>query len=191
MGIYGESMCLVTEGKLIDKFKKTLNHLKTKYKNWSEKYSVDNFNDMELFFLDIEFHGHLEYYKKYFKGNLNTIFSKIDSDTAEDYLKQIERIFHTNDTNKISNTFESYIKKRNFEYTEQDDKNIVDDTALVMGIHAQSVQMNIDRYEKIDKENVSKEYKSAILIQSFLFGVFKILAEFYFNERNENMKHYF
>ena len=100
-------------------------------------------------FSEMKFKGHLEYYKKYYKNNFNTIFNKIEPETSEKYLKDIENIFGTSDINKIASECEKYCNKRGYKYTVQDDDSIIDDSNFVFSVHIQVVLKNMDKYEKL------------------------------------------
>ena len=190
MGIYGESMCLVTEGKLIDKFKKTLNKFKTKYKKWSEKYTVDDISDEEMFFADTNnFSGHLEFFKKYFRDNYNELFCRLDVDKSESYMELVKSIFGTDDFRQIHDNYSSYLRNKNYTYSEKDDTEIAEAIDYIGIAYLGQVQRNINTFEN-SKDKDNEVYQSAVLIQSQLIDLLALLANQYAYERDVLFNNY-
>ena len=190
MSIYGESMSLVTEGKLIDKFKKTLNKFKTKYKKWSEKYTVDDISDEEMFFADTNnFSGHLEFFKKYFRDNYNELFCRLDVDKSESYMELVKSIFGTDDFRQIHDNYSSYLRNKKYTYSEKDDTEIAEAIDYIGIAYLGQVQRNINTFEN-SKDKDNEVYQSAVLIQSQLIDLLALLANQYAYERDVLFNNY-
>lgn len=170
MGIYGESLSLITEGKISKKIKKLYNkflvwvdkenkkkgvetdlsHVKRDELNKKPK-SIEHIASIEA--MKIKQHGHFEFVRKYYSKNFTKIFSKITKDSAENYLDYIKNTFGYNTMNEIGEFFrrEKYNEK-NFLYSYDDLHNAEIYRSDICFRYRINVETNISTLEKYIKE---------------------------------------
>lgn len=118
MGIYGESMTLVTEGRFF-KFKNR--------KNKNRKRPTNNFNKTPEIVEDKKCSGHFQFYKDYFKNNIDRIFCKVTLETTESYFNEIKNIFGFDNIKDIEVFYKKEYNKKEFEYNDDDLMEAYDD----------------------------------------------------------------
>ena len=131
MGIYGESMNLVTEGKIANKLEDVFFNIMDKIFVFLKKFDdeekeVKKYNDAiygqafdEAY--KLKYPGYYKYWEdKDIFEDLEKIFCKIDKESSNNYLKFIKSKFKTTDFNKIKEDFERNYGEPKFSIKESD-----------------------------------------------------------------------
>lgn len=200
MGIYGESMNLVTEGKIIDKFKKTFKKITKEYKKLDKKHQNDSIYHRaakEVF--NMKYTGHFEFVQNYFMYESDKIFCKLTPESAEKYLEDIEKIFTFSDFEDIKTMF---LKKYNYikySYTDKNETDAINFYNKLVDKYMNTVNNNIEVVQKYETENYtnkgrsfgpSDKYFVAIDTQIKLYRLCKLLLEQFKQDIDKNFKKY-
>ena len=209
MGIYGESMNLVTEGKIVDKIKKALNKIGNNKSNKKNKekfekrkeYKSNNSKEMGEYLNSIEARANLEadkmpcfgnykFYEKYFAGNLSKIFCKITNESSEAYIIQIKNIFGYDNKNDIIADYKRKYAIREFFYTNDDfceaydNMDYLKDSKLEVSANVR----DLETFEKDNKINSKDRYFEAVNLQVELFKLANMFLDELMYDYEQNYK---
>lgn len=191
MGIYGESMTLVTEGKIMDKIKNIFNKVKAfKEKKNRLKQIEHTRNKAFKEALKLKYIGVGEFFKEYkITDNSEKIFCFIDTNSANQYIENIKNIFGTDNISDIKKLYEKYNKK---EFSV--DKNIVVEIYFFTDILREAednIIYSVDALQRIKKRSgrtndiFLQAAKLQIDIFEFLFSITEdFIEEFDYQENS-------
>lgn len=174
MSIYGESMSLVTEGKIMDKIKKIFNKaniFKNKKKLIKIK-QVDHIRDESIKeALQLKYVGVDNFFRDYkIIEKIESIFWRIDADSADKFIESVEDIFGTTDINNIKKLYRKYDSKEfSIDATSVDEANDFIDLYYVTS--SCEVEYSVEALERYERENgkSNNTFSKAVKLQSDIF----------------------
>lgn len=182
MGIYGESMSLITEGKISNKLEDMFFNIMDKIFTIIYKFEEKDKKKKSINVAEINHKAYEETYKMKYPGyykywedknifeDLEKIFCKIDKESSDDYLKFIKGKFKTTDFNKIKEDFERNYGQPKFSIKESEVENLHTNYREWYDIDEEkaNMQYNINKlkeYEKDKNFNPKDNFVLAINLQ--------------------------
>lgn len=198
MGIYGESISLVTEGKITDKIKKFFDKVIKKSEDQNKKAKDNKPEKQEVKQTQIKqtenvkHYGHFAFYKKYIYHNYDKIFCKITKESSEKYLKEIENIFGSDNRAGIAELYKKDYNKEDFEYSDEDLDIAYDDKDHLVSVKGVRLKIadNVKATSEYEKEMLKKGVKydpedpfnKAVILQIDLWELANALLNDFIND---------
>ena len=213
MGIYGESMSLINEGKITDKLEDMFFNMMNKVFVFLDKFNEkENTKKTSVDLVKIQDKANEEAYKLKYPGyyqywedknifeDLEKIFCRINKDSSDRYLKFIKDKFKTIDFGKIKEEFEKKYSEPKFSIKESDIYKLEtdyrewydeDDEKEIMKLNLSELKQyeKINFTEKGKKLNSKDNFVIAVNLQinlhNFLYSLMDDLETEYYNNYKE------
>lgn len=174
MGIYGESMTLVTEGKILnkiadklvekiliitDKIYEFINKRKKEEKKPTTYLRDPIANNARSKTFEMLYTGYFDYWEdKHLFDDLSKIICEINKESSDEYIKYIKSKFGSTDISKIKKTFEKEYGKKDFKVSHfeiEQAENFTDD--YYVDKDREVMESNIEALKKYEEENYTNK----------------------------------